>query len=223
MKSDNVLIETLITQGVQSLSDTDLVAVLIGVGLSPTRATAVATAILAQAEGDLTQLTTWQLRDFLQHSGMSTHKAGIIMATIELGRRLQQATTGREVLVIREAADVFSLMQQHLHGRTHEEFWVVLLNNASQVLRTRKVFVGGLQATSIDPKVLFRLALGEPACSRLILVHNHPSGQCLPSALDAHVTERLVAAGKALDLLVLDHVIYTDIDYFSFNEQGLLR
>ena len=219
----STLLNKATNEGIQTLSQIELVAILIGASLPDPRALELAQDIMTNAEQSLTQLTTWQLRDFLNNKGITERKAITIISALELGRRLNNEQKERKVVQIKTAEDVFALMNTHLQGLNREEFWIILLNHSSQVLRVKQVFVGGLHATSVDAKVIFRLALGEPSCSRLILVHNHPSGNCTPSVSDARITERLVSTGKALDLKVLDHVIYTDIDYFSFIEQGLLQ
>lgn len=103
----------------------------------------------------------------------------------------------------------------------HEEFWIILLNRANEVLRTERVSVGGMSGTVADGKIIFRKAL-EFSAHGLILVHNHPSGQLRPSDNDRSLTKKMVEFGKYIDLPVLDHLIFTDNGYYSFADEGML-
>lgn len=112
-------------------------------------------------------------------------------------------------------------MKQELQDETVEYFYAVLLNRSNMVIRKQLISQGGSSATVVDPKVVFKHAMDHFA-SAMILVHNHPSGQLRPSDHDLRLTRRLVEAGKSLELPILDHVIFTDVGYFSFSDEGLI-
>jgi DNA repair protein RadC len=112
-------------------------------------------------------------------------------------------------------------MQPHLLDLPHEEFWVVLLNRANVVIKRVQISAGGVAGTVADPKLIFKTAL-EHLASAVILVHNHPSGNLTPSSADRELTRKLKEAGSLLEIPVLDHLILTDTQYYSFADEGAL-
>ena len=117
------------------------------------------------------------------------------------------------------SAHAFEIFHQHLSDLNHEEMWVLLLSRNNQVIKLEKVSEGGFSGTVVDPKRIFHSALQHKA-SQLILAHNHPSGNLTPSAEDIRVTEKLIQAGRVLELQVLDHLIVTESSYYSFADEG---
>ena len=103
----------------------------------------------------------------------------------------------------------------------HEEFWIILLNRANQVMKCERISSGGVSGTVADPKMIFKVAL-ENLSSAIILAHNHPSGNLTPSQADKDLTKKLKQAGSYLDVPVLDHVIFTDNGYLSFADEGIM-
>ena len=101
----------------------------------------------------------------------------------------------------------------------HEEFWILLLNNANKLIKKEQISNGGLGSVIADPKVIFKKAIDHRATA-IILVHNHPSGNCFPSKQDLHLTEKLVSGGKVLDIIVSDHIIIAANQYYSFADEG---
>src|SRR5690606_1850326 len=152
--------------------------------------------------------------------GIGEAKAISIVAALELGRRRKE-TSGEERPIIHSSKDVFALMQQFYADLNHEEFWIVLLNNANRVISKQLVSRGGTGGTVVDVKIIFQLVLQHGATS-LVLTHNHPSGSPKPSNEDLQLTRRIAQAGTILDVRVLDHVIFTDQDYHSFADAGQL-
>jgi DNA repair protein RadC len=161
------------------------------------------------------------VKDFTKFKGIGEVKAITIAAALELGRRRQFSD-----LVKRDdvtgASDVFRLMLPTLIDLPHEEFWVVLLNQASHVIGKHRISTGGVGGVLVDAKMVFRPAI-EALASSLILVHNHPSGQLKPSLQDQELTAKLRQAGKTLDINVADHLIIAHSGYYSFVEEGIFR
>jgi DNA repair protein RadC len=112
-------------------------------------------------------------------------------------------------------------MKPELSDLSHEEFWLILLNRANKIIKKQNISQGGVSGTVADPKIIFNHALNHLASS-VILVHNHPSGNTKPSEADKRLTRQLFDAGKLLEIAVLDHVIFTDNNYFSFADENLL-
>ena len=139
---------------------------------------------------------------------------------LELGRRRKdQSFMQREKVTSSE--DVYNLMKPELLDRSHEEFWMILLNRANVVIKKHKISMGGISGTVADPRLIFKTALEHTACS-VILVHNHPSGNLSPSEADKKLTSKMADAGNLLDIPVLDHIIFTDQGYFSFKDENLI-
>ena len=152
----------------------------------------------------------------MKFKGIGEAKAITIAAALEFGRRRQFSDRVQRDDVT-GAKDVFELMLPTLIDLKHEEFWVVLLNSASHVIGKHRISSGGVAGVVVDAKMVFRPAI-EALATRLILVHNHPSGHLKPSEQDISLTKKLKEAGKVLDILVSDHVIISHAGYYSFLE-----
>ena len=151
-------------------------------------------------------------------NGIGKATAYKIGAVMEIVRRMQGFETPANSK-ISCAADAYQNMHIHLRGLEYEEFWVLLLNRSNEIMKKVKISQGGIAGTVADPKLIFSHALVAKACA-IILVHNHPSGNKLPSAADLSLTRQVKDGGKLLDISVLDHVIYTDRGYYSFSDEG---
>ncbi|MEE8518930.1 MAG: DNA repair protein RadC [Dehalococcoidia bacterium] len=210
--------ERLRDRGASSLSNAELLAILLRTGTRAESVLDLSTRLLARFQGvdGLARATHQEIS--AQH-GFGEAKAAQLMAAIELGKRVA-AAHGPERPLIHSPQDVADLLQPEMGLLDQEHFRVVVLNTKNQVLATPDVFVGSVNSTSIRTAEVFRDAvrLNAPA---IIVVHNHPSGDPEPSREDAAVTRELVAAGKALDIDVLDHVVLGRDGFVSLKERGL--
>jgi DNA repair protein RadC len=212
--------EKLLLKGRATLSDAELIGILIGSGTSEMSAVELSKQILQQSGNDLNALAKLSVKDLMQFKGIGEAKAIAIVSALELGRRRKESEPTKRT-VIRSSSDTYQLMKPELMDLPHEEFWVVLLNRANQVIRKQPVSAGGVTGTVVDPRIIFKLALQELATS-LILVHNHPSGNLKPSDCDLNITKKLREGGHLLEIMVIDHVIFTNNGYFSFADENLM-
>lgn len=212
--------EKLLHQGKSALSDAELLAILIGSGTPEDSAVALSQKILQSVEQNLNDLgrkSTAELRAF---KGIGEAKAVTIAAALELGRRrqLSRIADKPQVCCSRDAYDAVAPILVDLQ---HEEFWILNLNRANRILSRTRISSGGMSGTVVDAKILFRRALHNEA-SAIILCHNHPSGNLFPSQADLDLTKKLVKAGKAVDIPVLDHLIVSERGFYSFADEGKL-
>lgn len=207
-------------KGKFSLSEAELLAILLRTGSPTSSAVDLARQILSQADNDLHNLASFTLSDFLKIKGVGKAKALAILAALELGRRRKEAES-RPKPLITESIAAYAQLKQELMDLEHEEFWVLLLNRSNHLIRKQQVSQGGVAGTVVDSKIVFKMALDALACG-IILAHNHPSGNLSPSDADIRLTNKLRDAGVLLDIHILDHVIIGGQDYFSFADKGLL-
>ena len=212
--------EKLIIQGAQALSSVELLATLIGSGSGECNALDVARNVLKAHNHDLHQLAALEYQDLIKFHGIGKAKAVTIVSAMELGRR-RKAQGHQSRAKITSSHDVYRLMQSLLLDQKVENFWVVYLNRAHQVIHRQLISRGGVSGTLVDPKLVFKYALDHLA-SAVILIHNHPSGQLKPSEADKNLTRKLVVAGQNLEIPVLDHLIFTNSGYFSFADESLI-
>ncbi len=212
--------EKLLLKGRSALSDAELMAILIGIGSQGVSAVELSKQILAHYKNDLNELGRLSVADLMQFKGIGEAKAITILAALELGRR-RQVTKVKERPKITCSQDAYNCLAGTLEDLNHEEFRILLLNRNNQVTKVETISVGGVAGTVVDPKVIFKRALDAQASS-IILSHNHPSGNLKPSTQDINVTKKLVAAGKTLEINILDHIIISDKGYFSFLDEGLI-
>ncbi len=212
--------EKLVLKGKYALSDAELIAILLGSGTVAVSAVELAKAIMNEANNDLNQLATFSIKDLERFKGIGQAKAITIVSALELGRRRKE-TPKKKKDHIGTATDAYELMKEHLWDLDYEQFWIILLDRANNVIRKVLVSQGGVSGTYVDPKLIFKSAL-ESLASGVILVHNHPSGTLKPSAADIALTKKLKEAGKMLEIPVLDHIIFTDQSFYSFADDGKL-
>lgn len=212
--------EKLMLNGRRHLTEAELIAILIGSGSRTESAVELSKRILASCDNDLDALGRLSLKELCSFKGVGEAKAISIVAALELGRRRKE-TGRREVPQIGSSTDAFKLLQPLFADLNHEEFWILMLNQANCMIGKHLVSKGGMAGTVADPKIIFKMALEQNAAS-IILAHNHPSGNLKPSNEDLMITKKLVAAGKMLDLYVLDHLIMTNKGYYSFGDEGLI-
>ena len=212
--------EKLLQKGRIALTDAELIAILIGSGNREESAVALSQRILASVKNNLSQLGKQSINDLMQFKGIGEAKALAITAALELGRR-RRSGEALELQKITSSSSVFELMQPLIGELSHEEFWIVYLNNSNKVLQTTQLSKGGITGTLVDVRLAFKNALQLGAVA-VILAHNHPSGTLTPSQADKELTKKLKRAGDSLDIKVLDHLIITEKAYFSFADENLL-
>jgi DNA repair protein RadC len=212
--------EKLMAKGQSALSDAELIAILIGSGSRNETAVGLSQRILASTANNLNGLGKLSLPQLMQFKGIGEAKAITIAAAMELGRRRRQQETA-ELTKISSSQSVFELMQPLIGELTHEEFWVLYLNNSNKVLGKLQLSKGGITGTVVDVRLAFKPAL-ECNATGIILCHNHPSGTLTASDADRQITRKLKLAGENLDIKVLDHLIITEKNYFSFADDGIL-
>lgn len=214
--------EKMLAQGRRTLSDAELIAILIGSGSRDESAVELSRRILSDSDNDLNKLATLSIRDLSsgRFKGIGEAKAISIVAALELGRRRKDVTSP-ELPQIACSKDIYKIMLPLYEDLNHEEFWVILLNTANKVIGKSMLSKGGRAGTVVDVKILFEEVLSYKATS-VILTHNHPSGNIRPSDQDLNLTKRIVAAGRLLDIKVLDHLIFANTGYYSFADEGEL-
>ncbi len=212
--------EKMMLKGRNTLSDAELLAILLGTGTRDLSAVELAQVLLQSVNNDLANFSKYSINELKKFKGIGEAKAVGIVAALELGRRRKETETKAKVK-ISSSKQVYEHMRSYLSDLQHEEFFVIYVNRANEIVQTKQISIGGLSGTIADGKVIFKQAL-ELCAHGLILVHNHPSGQLKPSDPDRQLTKKMVEFGKYIDLCVLDHLIYTDSGYFSFADEGIL-
>ncbi|RMF61130.1 MAG: JAB domain-containing protein [Calditrichaeota bacterium] len=211
--------EKLMQLGPSVLTDAELLAILIRTGTSKQTALDLAKTLLTRY-GNLQQLSALDYKEFFRLKGIGPAKAVTLIAAFEIGRRLASLPRDKKVKVNGPEV-VFKYYEPLLAHLKKEQFLILILNSANVVMRDVKISEGTLNASLVHPREVFKEAILESAAS-IILVHNHPSGEVEPSLEDRNITQRLVEAGKLMDIPVLDHVIIGYRRYFSFREAGLI-
>ena len=212
--------EKLLQKGRGSLSDAELLAILIATGSRNESAVDLCKKILAKTSNSLNELGKFSVNQLMEFKGIGEAKAITIVAALELGRR-RRTEEALDKKKISSSSSVFELMQPVIGDLPHEEFWVVYLNNSNKVIDRFQLSKGGITGTLVDVRLVLKKAL-ELGATSIILAHNHPSGNLNPSTSDKQLTQKLKTAGESLDIRVLDHVIVTEKSYFSFADEGLL-
>lgn len=213
--------EKMLTKGIHALSDAELLAILIATGTREASAVDLGKNILHLTHHNLTQLGKLSIKELQKVKGIGQAKAITIAAALELGRRRKAEEAKQTFTQISSPAQAFVYFEPLVSDLPIEEFWVAYLNRANKVLAVKRISEGGVSGTIADPRVIFKHAI-ELLASTLLLCHNHPSGNLQPSESDKQLTKKLVAAGKLLDIHVVDHLIVADNKYFSFADEGLL-
>ena len=212
--------EKMLVNGVRALSEAELIAILIGSGNADESAVELSRRILASVTNNLHELGRKTISDLQKFKGIGEAKAITIMAALELGRRRKESEP-TERPKINSSADAANIFKPLLSDIPHEEFWVLLLNRNNLVIDKMIISRGGITGTVIDVRIIMKMALECLACS-IILCHNHPSGNLIPSEADKEITRKIKDAGKLFDISVLDHVIVGNNSYFSFADEGLI-
>ncbi len=212
--------EKLIKKGVQSLSDAEIIALLIGSGSRNETAVELSKKVLKSAHNNLNELGKFSVDDLIKMKGIGEAKAITILAALELGKRrkISEVITKKKIT---QSKDIFELFQPILGDLPHEEFWVLLLNRSNRIIEKIKISQGGVSGTVTDIKIILKQAI-EKLASSVILCHNHPSGNRNPSKADDSITNKLKQGSELLDIQVLDHIIVADLEYYSYADEGKL-
>ena len=213
--------EKVMANGVQYLSDTELLAILLGSGTKHMTAVELARLIMKGAGNSLQLLGRQGIGELVRLKGVGPAKATSILAALELGRR-RAGMKHVEKTSVKSSETVYKLFHPLMGDLEHEEFWLLMLNRANRVLGKYKVSQGGLSGTVIDTRIILKKAL-DILASSIIVCHNHPSGNKQPSDADLKITEKLKKAAEMLEIKLLDHVIIADKSYFSFADEGLIN
>ncbi|OMQ09774.1 DNA repair protein RadC [[Flexibacter] sp. ATCC 35103] len=211
--------EKLMLKGKETLSDAELIAILIGSGSRNESAVGLAKRILLSVDNlnTLGKITISQLTKF---KGIGAAKAITIIAALELGRRRRSEDALQFKNQVTSSKVIFEIMQPIIGELPHEEFWVFFLNNSNKIISKVQLSKGGITGTIVDMRLVFKFAFETKATS-LILCHNHPSGSLIPSEADKQITKKIKIAGELLDVKVLDHLIITETKYYSFVDEGI--
>lgn len=213
--------EKLLERGAESLSNAELLAILIGSGTRKMSAVELMSRIMADCDNKLVLLNRMSVEDLMAYNGIGEAKAITLKAASELGNRRSLESVSRDLMKFDSSADIYAYMRPILQDRGHEECWVLLLNNSARLIKRKRISTGGQTSTLVDVRMVMKAALLAEATS-LILVHNHPSGASRPSRDDIQLTERVRDAARTLNLTLLDHIIVADGEYYSFSDEGKL-
>ncbi len=212
--------EKLLHKGKKIVSNAELIAILIGSGNREESAVTLSKKILAHVNNNLNNLAKLSIADLMKFKGIGEAKAIAIITALELGKRRHFETT-EIVPKITCSNDVNKLMVPLIGDLNHEEFWVLYLNNSNKVIFKQQLSKGGLTATIVDIRLVYKKAI-ELSAVGMIVCHNHPSGKLKPSNADIQLTQKIKEAGVTLDIKLLDHLIVTEKNYFSFADEGML-
>ncbi|UFT97923.1 DNA repair protein RadC [Radiobacillus kanasensis] len=211
--------ERLLELGPKTLSNQELLAILLGTGSKEESVVALAQRILMHFEG-LSLLKDCTIEELTAIKGIGTAKGVLILSAIELGKRMHQFKV-EDRYVIRSPEDGADFIMEEMRNLNQEHFVCIFLNTKNQVLHRQTIFIGSLNASIVHPREVFREAVKRSAAS-IICAHNHPSGDPSPSQEDIHVTKRLVECGKMIGIELLDHLVIGDRKFVSLKEKGYL-
>ncbi len=212
--------EKMMDKGAAALSDAELLAILIGSGNTDESAVELMRRLLLSCDNNLNSLAKWEIEDYSRYKGMGPAKSITIMAALELGKRRKlQSTKDRAQITC--SKDIYDIFQPIMCDMAQEEFWVLLLNQASRVIDKVRISTGGIDGTYTDVRTILREALLQRA-TQMAIVHNHPSGNNRPSQADRTITEHIRKAADTMNIHLIDHVIVCESLYYSFADEGAL-
>lgn len=212
--------EKLLSKGKTSLSNAELIAILIRAGSRNESAVDLSKRILKDVDDNINQLAKLSTEKLMSYNGIGEAKAISIITALELGKRRQHEQP-LNYPTITSSKQAFHFIHPYVGDLEHEEFWVVYLNNSNKVLSRTLISRGGITETTVDVRLLYKKAL-ELSSVSIIICHNHPSGKLNPSTADKELTEKIKIAGESLDIKLLDHLIITEKSYFSFADNGII-
>lgn len=212
--------EKLITKGRTSLSDAELLAILLGSGNRDETAVQLAQRILNVHKNSINQLAKLQLKDLQKFKGVGEAKAVSVLAALEIGRRRNDEAETEKIKIL-SSQHAYAVLKSKLKDLPHEEFWVIFLNRSNSVIKTECISKGGVSGTVVDVRLILKPAI-ELLSSSVILAHNHPSGNLKPSQEDLSLTRKVKEASKLIDIIIQDHLIIGDESYYSFADEGII-
>jgi DNA repair protein RadC len=212
--------EKLLSKSPDSLTDSELIAILIGKGTRQKNAVDLAKEMLALVKNNLNELGKLGLHDLLKLKGIGKVKAVVVLAALELGRRRHNSVALCKP-VVRDSQQVAGYLRVMLQDNCREVFAVIFLNQANRVNHFEVVSQGGITGTVADPRLILKKALESHAVN-IILCHNHPSGNLKPSKADEDLTFKIREAARFFDIKVIDHIIVSHEGYFSFADEGMM-
>jgi len=211
--------EKMINKGTEALSNAELLAILLGSGSKKESAVDLAKRILSHVQNNLNELGKISINSLCnQFVGIGPAKAVTIAAAMELGKRRRSSDIVKR-LQIANSRDIYELFHSRLIDLSHEECWLLLMNNQHRIIDTIRISHGGVSETTVDPKIVLKHAL-EKLASAIVLCHNHPSGNPHPSSCDDKITNKLRNACQNMDIQFTDHVIFSDSSYYSYADEG---
>ena len=210
--------EKMISKGKASLSNAELIAILIGSGNSEMSAVELSRTILDSVGNNLIDLSNLGLDDLMRHKGIGEAKAITIMAALELGKR-RRAAEANLPAEVKGSKSAYERFLPYISDPSQEQFVIMCLNQSNRLLKIECVSNGGITRAIADPKVIFKIAINCNATA-IIMCHNHPSGTPRPSEEDRQLTKKFIAAGKLLDINIIDHIIIGNECYHSFLDHG---
>ena len=213
--------EKLALKGAESLSNSELLAILINIGSTDKSAVDLAKELLSAVENSLQRLAKLSVKEMvnLKIKGLGPAKAITIAAALEMGVRRNMADNKKETVL--SSKDIAGFLQAQLQYKSHEVFAVVFLNRANKINHYEIISEGGITGTVADPRIILKKALQHEAVS-IVLCHNHPSGNLKPSRQDQELTNKIKEAAQYFDIKVLDHIIVSEEGYYSFADDGML-
>ena len=220
MASDDRPREKFLSKGRQAVSDSELLAIIMGSGNREESAVDLARRILNSVDNNWNQLSDLTLDNLMKFKGVGEAKAITIAAALEIGRRkaLQEVP---EKPQISSSKDAYQVFHPYLADLKTEEFWALYLNQSNKVIHIEKLTQGGISQSVVDVRILFKIGL-EKFATAVIVAHNHPSGNLKPSSEDINITKKISEGGKILSINLLDHLIITQKSYYSFSDEGIL-
>ncbi len=212
--------EKLLLRGAQSLSDAELIAILLRTGTKEKSVIHISQELISK-ENNLAQLASKTAADLIKNSGIGKDKAATLLASFEISRRILSQTKWFSKEKITSPADVAEIFIPILRDEVKEQFIVVCLNSANKIIRYERISQGNLNSSVVSPREIFKTAIENNSAS-IILIHNHPSENPEPSNEDISITKKIVEAGKMMDIPVFDHIIIAGNSYTSFVEKRLI-
>lgn len=213
--------EKLMLKGVSALTDSELLAIIIGSGNDKESAVELSRRILHNSDNNINNLAKLSVNDLVKgFRGIGPAKAINIISALELGRRrkLEEVPDRKKIT---SSKDAYSQLYPILSDLNHEETWALILDRSNKVVSNMQVSRGGISGTVVDIRLILREALNHFA-SGIILSHNHPSGNCTPSPQDTAITKKLKEAAKWMDIQLLDHIIVCGEQYYSYADNGII-
>lgn len=212
--------EKFVLKGSKSLSNAELLAIIINSGTKSKSALDLSKELLQFHNNSILELLRVSQQDLCKFKGIGPAKAISILSVLELIKRTSSEITPSKQS-LKSSRVVYEFLKPFLLHLSHEEFYVIYLNRANEVIQCKQISIGGMTGTVVDQRLIFKFGIQCSATS-IILAHNHPSGQLNPSEQDKKITKKLVEIGLLMEINVLDHLIFTDNDYFSFADNGMI-